>query len=482
MAKVPKHDGGRGGITAFVVEADSPGITVENRNAFMGLQGHRERRHPVPPGARAGREPARQGGPGPQDRADHPQHRPAVDPGDLRRRRQVVPQDRPRVVRRAGAVGPPVGEHEAVAQKLSFMAATTFALEAVLELSAQLADAGTKDIRIEAALAKLWASEMAWQIADELVQIRGGRGYETADSLRGPRRARRARRAAAARPADQPDLRGIHRDHAPADRPRGGRHPPHRRRATSPRPTPACGRRPRRRSTPAASTPGGCRSWWPARAAMPTSYAEFGPLARHLRYRRALVAQARPADLLRHGPLAGQARAPAGLPRPASSTSAPSCSRWRPPCTRAEMIRVRGPRAGRGGLRARRGVLRAVAASDRGRCSTSCGTTPTTSTSRSRAGSSPASTPGSRRVSSTRRRAPARGSPSGPRDRRRPTTRRAATAERRVGRGRRMTRRPLTTRGGLGTRPLATRPRPGAHAPLAAASAVGSRRSSRRRR
>src|SRR4051795_7753031 len=56
-------------------------------------------------------------------------------------------------------------------------------MEAVLDLSTQMADAGTKDIRIEAALAKLWSSEMAWLIADELVQIRGGRGYETADSL-----------------------------------------------------------------------------------------------------------------------------------------------------------------------------------------------------------------------------------------------------------------------------------------------------------
>ena len=53
----------------------------------------------------------------------------------------------------------------------------------MLDLSAQLADAGSKDIRIEAALAKLWSSEMAWKVADELVQIRGGRGYETADSM-----------------------------------------------------------------------------------------------------------------------------------------------------------------------------------------------------------------------------------------------------------------------------------------------------------
>src|SRR5262249_36667716 len=39
MARVPRSEGHRGGITAFVVEADSPGITVENRNQFMGLRG-----------------------------------------------------------------------------------------------------------------------------------------------------------------------------------------------------------------------------------------------------------------------------------------------------------------------------------------------------------------------------------------------------------------------------------------------------------
>ena len=39
MARVPKHEGGRGGITAFVVDTASEGITVERRNAFMGLRG-----------------------------------------------------------------------------------------------------------------------------------------------------------------------------------------------------------------------------------------------------------------------------------------------------------------------------------------------------------------------------------------------------------------------------------------------------------
>jgi len=79
--------------------------------------------------------------------------------------------------------GKPLAKHEAVASKISFIAATTYALDAVLELSAQMADEGRNDIRIEAALAKLWSSEMACLIADELLQIRGGRGYETAESL-----------------------------------------------------------------------------------------------------------------------------------------------------------------------------------------------------------------------------------------------------------------------------------------------------------
>lgn len=39
MARVPRSEGHRGGISAFVVEADSPGITVERRNKFMGLRG-----------------------------------------------------------------------------------------------------------------------------------------------------------------------------------------------------------------------------------------------------------------------------------------------------------------------------------------------------------------------------------------------------------------------------------------------------------
>jgi hypothetical protein len=79
--------------------------------------------------------------------------------------------------------GRPVGEHEAISSKIAFMAATSYAMEAMLDLSSTLADDDRGDIRIEAALAKLYSSEMGYLIADELVQIRGGRGYETAESL-----------------------------------------------------------------------------------------------------------------------------------------------------------------------------------------------------------------------------------------------------------------------------------------------------------
>ncbi|WP_411123218.1 acyl-CoA dehydrogenase family protein [Streptomyces sp. x-19] len=183
MARVPASEGHKGGITAFVVEADSPGITVENRNAFMGLRGlengvtrfHRVR---VPAANRIGPE-----GAGLKIALT------TLNTGRLSLPAMCAGTGKwcLKIAREwSGAReqwGRPIAKHEAVGAKISFIAATTFALEAVVDLASQMADENRNDIRIEAALAKLYGSEMGWQMADELVQIRGGRGFETADSL-----------------------------------------------------------------------------------------------------------------------------------------------------------------------------------------------------------------------------------------------------------------------------------------------------------
>ncbi|HLH73591.1 MAG TPA: acyl-CoA dehydrogenase family protein [Chloroflexota bacterium] len=80
--------------------------------------------------------------------------------------------------------GKPIGEHELNTQKLARMAADIFAMEAITYLVCGMVDRGQSDFRVEAAAAKLFTSESLWKIVDAAMQIRGGRGYEKADSLR----------------------------------------------------------------------------------------------------------------------------------------------------------------------------------------------------------------------------------------------------------------------------------------------------------
>src|SRR5438477_1860335 len=81
--------------------------------------------------------------------------------------------------------GVPIGKHAAIAGKIAEMAGNVFAMEAMTFLTSSLLDRKAGDLRIETAMCKMWATEMTWKIADDAMQVRGGRGYETAQSLAG---------------------------------------------------------------------------------------------------------------------------------------------------------------------------------------------------------------------------------------------------------------------------------------------------------
>jgi hypothetical protein len=183
MAAVPKSDGHPGGITAFVVESDWPGVQVLHRNQFMGLRGIENgvtqfTDVKIPAANVIGTE-----GRGLKialttlntGRLSIPASCAGAASWALKQAREFGSE---RV-----QWGHSVGKHEAVAARIAYLAGAAFGLESVVQLSALMADEDRNDIRLEAALAKLYCSEHGWQIVDDLVQIRGGRGYETAESL-----------------------------------------------------------------------------------------------------------------------------------------------------------------------------------------------------------------------------------------------------------------------------------------------------------
>ncbi|MCS6898093.1 MAG: acyl-CoA dehydrogenase family protein [Nitrospira sp.] len=78
----------------------------------------------------------------------------------------------------------PLSSHHTQRMRLGRMAANLFAMEALATAAWHLADRHTFDVRIEAAITKIFCSERTIQFLKDAHIIFGGMGYETADSKR----------------------------------------------------------------------------------------------------------------------------------------------------------------------------------------------------------------------------------------------------------------------------------------------------------
>ncbi|MBL9155006.1 MAG: acyl-CoA dehydrogenase family protein [Verrucomicrobiales bacterium] len=184
MAKMPESTEGRPKISAFIVEMDTPGITVTHRCRFMGLralyngvvtfQDVRVPRENLIAGEGRGLKVAL---------TTLNTGRITLPAACAGMARQCLEWCTDWAAKRV-QWGQPIGKHEAIADKLRRMERNTRAIEAMVRYVSALVDQDKNaDIRIEAAMAKLWGTEKAWEIVNDTMQIRGGRGYETGPSL-----------------------------------------------------------------------------------------------------------------------------------------------------------------------------------------------------------------------------------------------------------------------------------------------------------
>jgi len=73
--------------------------------------------------------------------------------------------------------GKKIVEFGGIQEKLANMALKHYVTESMAYVVCGMMDKGFKDFQLEAAISKIYASEAAWHVADETIQILGGMGY-----------------------------------------------------------------------------------------------------------------------------------------------------------------------------------------------------------------------------------------------------------------------------------------------------------------
>ncbi len=187
MAKTPsKMKRGREvqQITAFIVDADTEGVEVMHRCEFLGIR-------------------AIENGLIRFTNVKVPSENIILGEGKglrlalttLNDGRLGIPAVGARVVRELAHMGAQwaksrfqwgkhIGEHEECADMLADLGGGAYAMKALSDYCGALSDQGGRDLRMEAATAKLYNTERLWTLADRALQLRGGRGFESESSLK----------------------------------------------------------------------------------------------------------------------------------------------------------------------------------------------------------------------------------------------------------------------------------------------------------
>ena len=171
-------------ISAFIVETDTPGVEVMHRCKFMGIRAVengllrftncRIPKENLIGGQGNGLKLAL------STLNDGRLSIPAIAADNI----QYVSEFCQRWGKSREQWGRNIGSHEPGSEKIAVIHSSGYAMSAFSDYCAYLSDEGQQDMRMEAAAAKMYNTELLWSVMDTALQLRGGRGYETSESLR----------------------------------------------------------------------------------------------------------------------------------------------------------------------------------------------------------------------------------------------------------------------------------------------------------